>query len=432
VEGTTQQDKGHESEVESRKPYNPEESIIWDIEKESHTAEADQGAPDHSQGSIVVNFSVDNPGRKAHAKQCLLAGDGLATSIKPSGWVPVTQNRITNGDSGDHMSFSSLGPSQSASQICVAEIESERQGLGDASKYFKGLATNHPVKPPEVHDPALLEDVSVQLPHVMDLQASHPPSILCPPRTVPEDCPMTIEPSCDSVEIGGVDCLPAHSTHISKGQSSVSSFEFSVSPYSWRPHTWNVDNGGDFDSSLYHDCAMITDRCYSFETVHAETYEVNKQFGDEEFVLQTPLDTFGSYRTHIHYEALQSEFEEEQGGDFEADEAPLDNRVDNQEESNVLSEVSYDWTSQPSAGILDDHLSEELDIYENSFCSSDFHPESELVVDNLNFYQGRTLLFGLSETYQGKLQVKSSNQLETVEVEVAGRLKQNHWLPQRP
>jgi hypothetical protein len=438
VERTAQQDKGQDSERSevksvqretSRKSYNPEESIIWDIEQGSHNADTDCGALDQRE---ELNFCVDAPDSKAQAKECPLTGDDLATSIKSSGWVPLNQNRIANIDSGDHVSVVSLGPSQSASQIRVLETESRRRNLEYASKYFKHMAAapTHLFEPLEVHIPASLGETLVPPLHAADLQASHPASICHLPEEAPQNCLMIIEPSCNSMDIDGVDHLPACSTPAGKGQSCLSRFDFSLSSYAGLPDTWNIDDLGELNNDLYQGSDVITDPCYVFGTVVAETYDVNKQFGAEEFALETPSDGLGTYRTQLlQYEAMQDEFGEEQGVDSQAGGISLDH-FDNEEESNIRSEGLYIWTDQSSASRVD-HLSEEgPDIYENCFGSSDLDPESDLVM--VNFHQGRALLFGVNQTYQEGLQPKSSNRLLNVEAEVAGSLKQNHWLPQRP
>jgi len=413
-----------------RRPYNPQESIIWDIEKESHNAETDCGASDRP-GSILMNFCIDAPGSKADVKERPLTGDDLATSMKSSGWVPLHQNLTANVHSGDHVSFLSLGPSQSASQICMPEAVSERQNLEYDSKYFQKMAAtpNHISEPPEVHKPASLGETLVPPPHAADLQASHHASICHFPQKAFEHCLVTIEPSCNSMDIGGIDNLPACSTPTGEGQSYLSHFDFSLLSYPAPPDAWKIDDPEVLNGCLYQGSDVITDPCYVSESVLAETYEVNKQLGAGELVLETLSDDLGTYRIPVQYEAMQDEFREEQGVDFQTGGISLDH-FNNQEESDVQSEILYIWAGQSSASIRDDHLSEKgSDIDENCFGSSDFEPESDLLD---NFHQGRALLFGLNQTYQEGLRPKPSNRLLSVEAEVAGGLKQNHWLPQKP
>jgi len=402
----------------SRRPYNPQESIIWDIEKESHNTETDCGASDRP-GSILCVDALDN---KADVKERALTGDDLATSMKSSGWVPLHQNLTANIHSGDHVSFLSLGPSQSASQICRLETESERQNFEHASKYFKQTPAtpNHISEPPEVHNPASLRETLVP-PHAADLQASYPASICHFPQKAFEHCLMTIEPSCNFMDIDGIGNLPTCFTPTGEGQSYLSRFDFSLSSYSGLPDTWSIDDLEELNGYSYQGSEVITDPCYLSETVLAETYEVNKQLGAGKFVLGTLSDDLGTYRIRVQYEAMQDDFREERGVDFQTGRISVDH-FNNQEE--------YIWTGQSSASIRDDHLSEKgSDIHENCFGSSDFEPESDLMD---NFHQGRALLFGLNQTYQEGLQPKPSNRLLSVEGEVAGRLKQNHWLPQKP
>jgi hypothetical protein len=435
VERTTQEDF-ERSEINSvrreasRKPYNPEESIIWDIEQESNNTDTDCGASSHQrQGSILINFCVDAPDSKAQAKECpSVTGDDLATSMKSSGWVPLHQNRTANIDSGDRLSLLSLGPSQSASQIRVPETESGRRNFEYASKYFKQMAAapSHLFEPPEVHNHASLGETSVSSLHTADLQASHPPASICHfPEKAPENCLTTVEFSCNSMDIDGVANLPTCSTPTGKGQSCLSRFDFNLSSCPGLPDTWNIE---DLElNSDYQGCDVIEDPCYVSGTVLAETYEVNKGAG--EFALETPLDGLGTYSTQLQYDAMQDEFGEEQGVDFQIGEISLDH-FDNQEESNIRSEVLYIWSGQSSASCVDQLSEGGSDIYENCFGSSDLDPESDLVMDN--FHQGRTLLLGLNQTYHEGFQAKLSNRLLNVEAEVAGSLKQNHWLPQRP
>jgi len=436
VEGTTQEDS-ERSEVKSvqreasRKPYNPEESIIWDIEQESNNADTDCGASsDQRQGSILMNFCVDAPDSKAQAKECPLTRDDLATSMKSSGWVPLRQNCTANIDSGDRVSLLSLGPSQSASQIRVPETESWRRNFEYASKYFKQMAAapTHLFEPPEVHNHASLGEILVPSLHAVDLQASHPPASICHlPENAPENCLTTVEFSCNSMDIDGADNLPTCSTPTGEGQSYVARFDFNLSSCPGLPDTWNIEDLGELNSDLYQGCDVIKDPCYVSGTVLAETYEVNK--GTGEFAPETPLDRLSTYPTQLQYDAMQDEFGEEQGVDFQTGEISLDH-FDNQEESDIRSEVLYIWSGQSSASRVD-HLSEEgSDIYENCFGPSDLDPESDLIMDN--FHQGRTLLLGLNQTYREGFQAKLSNRLLNVEAEVAGSLKQNHWLPQRP
>lgn len=438
MERSTQQDKGQASEgseVKSvqreteRKSYNPEESIIWDIEQESHNADTDCGASlDQRQGSILIKFCVEGPNSKAQAKECLLTGDDLETSMKPPGWVLLQQNRTANIDFGDHVSLLSLGPSQSASQIRVLETESGRRNFECASKYFEHMAAapTHLLEPAEVHNSASFGKTLVPPLHAADLQASHPASICHFPEKASENCLMTAEPSCNFMDIDGVLHLPSCSTPTGKGQSCLSHFDFSLSSY--HGDTWNIEDLGELNNDLYQGSRLIAGSCYTSGAVLAETYEVNKQFGADEFS-ETPLDGLGTYSTQLQYKAMQDEFGEEQVVDFQAGGISLDH-FDDQEESNIRSEVLYIWTGQSSASHVD-HLSEEgSDIYENRFGSSDIDPESDLAMDN--FHQGRTLLLGLNEAYQEGLQEKLSNRLLNVEAEVAGSLKQNHWLPQRP
>ena len=436
MERTTQEDS-ERSEVNSvqreasRKPYNPEESIIWDIEQESNNADTDCGASHQRQGSILINFSVDAPDSKAQAKECpSVTRDDLATSVKSSGWVPLHQNRTANIDSGDRLSLLSLGPSQSASQIRMPETESRRRNFEYASKYFKQMAAapTHLFEPPEVHNHASLGETLVPSLHAADLQASHLPASTCHfPEKAPENCLTTVEFFCNSMDIDGVANLPPCSTPTGKGQSCLSRFDFNLSSCPGLPDTWNIEDLGELNSDLYQGCDVIEDPCYVSGTVLAGTYEVNK--GTEEFTLEPPLDGLGTYPTQLQYNAMPDEFGEEQGVDFQTGEISLD-PFDNQEESNIWSEVLYIWSGQSLASRVDDPSEEGSDIYENCFGSSDLDPESDLVMDN--FHQGRTLLWGLNQTSQEGFQAKLSNRLLNVEAEVAGSLKQNHWLPQRP
>ena len=439
VERTTQEDS-ERPEVESvqretsRKPYNPKESIIWDIEQESHSAHTDCGdSSDQRQGSILINFCLDASDSKAQAKECPLTGDDLATSMKSSGWGPLHQNCTANIDSGDCVSLLSLGPSQSASQIRMPETDSGRPNFEYASKYFKQMAAapTHLFEPPKVHNRVSLEETLVPPLHTTDLQASHPPGSICHlPEKPPENCLLTAEFSCNSMDIDGVDNLPTCSTP-GKGQSCLSGFDFSLSSCPGLPDTWNIDDLGlgEMDSDLYQGCDEIADPCYVSGTVLAETYEVDKGFGAGEFALEAPLDGLDTYPTQLQYDASQDEFSEEQGVNFQTGEISLDH-FDNQDEFDIRSEVLYIWTGQPSASRVGRLSEEGSDIYENCFGSSDLDLESDLVLDN--FHQGRTLLLGLNQTHQERFQTKLPNRLSNVEVEVAGSLKQNHWLPQRP
>lgn len=111
--------------------YDPANSIVWDIEKESPVEESKK---DGRQGTFAVGYSL--PGDKK------VTGKAIIETSVPVNQFSTPEDRVVEGPSLGTSDIS-LGPSQSASRLEGREPPVQAENSGYFSKYFSMPAIRH-------------------------------------------------------------------------------------------------------------------------------------------------------------------------------------------------------------------------------------------------------------------------------------------------
>jgi len=416
-------------EAPTQAPYNPADSIVWDIEKESCLLGSDNN---DRQGTIVVGLPAK---MQLKEKGAVVACDktGSNSVVDSSG-----RKADEHGYSRDHKSDVSLAPSQSASRIADRVTNAgvpcrKPQSMSFASKYF-AHAERRPSSP---KDESHLSGIPVAVQRVAAEETPGPPirnstgTFLDLPISAPDIADidngnnMIYEPSSPSLygheymvpQLGAPDCeafLGSSCLWLPDDLVPV------AQPYVFDPCFDGQEDYQDIFSSL----ETPTNGCdfYQEHLSRAENqvallgvYPYNP---DHEFLPFCSWDTISR--------------SEEQFYDTGDEPSPplcmLDPYV-------VPSEVQHDEAFNSSASCSDIDQRLPIDPYELltevSTLTDDAHI-GESLLPNLSassvdhFLQGRSLLYGLDVSTGSGLRTVSN-----AEAEVAGLLKQNHWLPHR-
>jgi len=366
--------------------YDPDDSIIWDIERDSYVEESET---DGRQGTILLNFPGDALVRDKVTGQ----GTIVETPVNPEDCV--LENHLSHGASDG------LGPSQSVSQAVGREspVQVEGKNSGCFSKYF-GLPavgyTPHNLTGSDT-DKSLLSPVIAASwdgrPPVQDLNPFSQSSLLfgtCPGRTTFSDFTFLADetlgfyassdnPRAIADDVTGLDNdFPLHAGVFPNSDSPV---EIDMAD-DWDTRSLNCDLNHTLAAPLSTADNIYLDYDYGTNDRHLDRpvcfYELCTEPSDLE--MGTGVSGAGDCPT----------LSDEQHDCYMNDEEAPENRVSPQ--------LTEDLWDSPSGSMVQ--------------------------VDK--FSQGRMMLNGFDHSTSSRFQGISN-----VEAEVARLFKQNHWLPHR-
>lgn len=405
-----------------RSKYNPDDSIIWDIEQSSNLSEARKSS-EHVRGTILVDLPQTINSRLKLASRHVVN----ATVKFPDPLARSLADTVGNCQPDSSGSTLSLGPSQSASQLVVETLPCPNR----SSRYFHSTAKTLPRSPDKISssaDPAVSPPLNVYgaQTSVQGIQPDqhlsgsamgrdfvlfheyYPTACLTEPRLsglgfdgqsqelegYPEIHGEYYWSEIDRAELEVLEnCTYSEYDQCS---SEMIVAEDVLAPISGTPLTsWASD--------------LISQRPWDEHCTHTIGYEV-PQFYD------------GSTGLENVYDALTQEPGSQTPGSLQ----------DQWEQCHLGQPECYTTDSGQNEDLMDmvyDDLSCQDNASESEVSSISCNPddeESELATTK--FYQGRVLLQGLAVFPS---QPRGLNGLVAVEAEVAGLLRRTHWLPQK-
>lgn len=378
------------------------------------------------QGTILVNFpnSVDYP----HAEVDSTGTDAGTTSVTGKKVASTLQD-----NSADHpLSAISLGPSQSASQVGAKEVTSYH-----SSNYFRAAARSSNHIPATAFHPISDPSTKEHLDKHFDATGpflSHTDNGLDTPSThIAKQSSVTSVYAYNAMAIDGFH----HSVLVLDNSVAVpQNYGFGQEPSYWSEVNWDgCDDGclpSTFDISTFSSIGSAVcfgsefgmpglQSCTGGQDDHLEGYPM--AFGHS-CGISSHIGTYDDRPPCFSLPYLEGPYLEDTATDTESVQDPLP--------YNSFSPFCEAFSAEESEACTDlDAISEggkeELESYLECSVHSAFEEDGDNVEAD-NFYQGRTLLYGLNPVFGcGSV----SHGLLRVEAEVAGCLKQNHWLPQK-
>jgi hypothetical protein len=369
------------------------------------------------QGTILVNFpnSVDHP----HVEVDTTGTDAGTTSVKGKKVAITLQDNST-----DHpLSAISLGPSQSASQVGAKEVTSYH-----SSNYFRAAARSSRLIPATaVHplsDPSTEEHLDNHSDAIGAFLSHTDNGLDTPSAHIAKQSSVISVPTYDAMAIDEFH----HSVLVLDNSAAVpQNYGFDEEPSYWSEVNWNrCDDGclpSTFDTSSFSSIgsAVCFGSCTRGQDDHLEGYPMAS---GHSCGISSHLGTYDDRPPCFSPPYLEGPYLEDNATDTESAQDPPP--------PNSFSPFCEAFNAEGSEACIDlDAISEggkeELESYLECSVHSTFEEDGDNA-DADNFYQGRTLLYGLNPVF-GRGSV--SHGLLRVEAEVAGCLKQNHWLPQK-
>ncbi|KAF9482469.1 hypothetical protein BDN70DRAFT_930001 [Pholiota conissans] len=410
-----------------RAPYDPDDSVVWDIEKASNLPSSDE-SDSTKQGSILVAFPqiVNFPQAQAGLE---LGKDNTTKLIQEK----TVGSVLHDNPSGHSVSVLSLGPSQSASQVGAKELTTYH-----SSSYFQVAAQPSVEAPLHPTNCPPAKEYFVQPSDLIGISLSHQEAGLESPSGLVEEQ----ESAISTREHGAM--------AIDMSQDSISDFpNLAAAPQNCgldlEPSYWSeVDWVGYDDRRLTSDIghldfsSMASDICFDPDFGMAGHYSGT---GDGTHSLNGHSASDHLWNTSSNpggYDiprCLSPSYLEDPYYPFIENTVTDSDSVRDTSRPDDLPPLSCEAYNVPeSEAYVDlDAMSDGGREEQESYLASSVYPafredDDNIEADNDNFYQGRALLFGLNPvTGYGSL----SNRLGGVEAEVACLLKQNHWLPQK-
>lgn len=418
----------HTNENQSGRRYNPEDSIIWDIEKDSDAMSKTDS--NDRQGTILIKYSCGlvDPAKQSASKKTV--------SIFSNHTLEFS-NEIIGGSSPPLCAAaksSSLGPSESASQLC-----SNQRTTSDQSRYFRcaepTAASDHRV-------PAIIDSATS-----IALELSAPLYANGFDRLVPMSEQGITEnlDTCNSRDM--VEEHNFQEKFLDNCQAAVrhpdtpSGSLISQTYLSWSLYGIGIDPTGlDFaqccdaveeqmeDSPVLQSCPLAVYDLQDFQIQDT----VLQDNSDNNFFFPPTVDcpwNSGLYCSNGN-PGIASESFDSSGYflDFSGHGSDHDSIVDkghHRLRPNSGDMILANFEEGPCSTFSENI--EHLDEFANAHRSSSPAPDEEYSqIDS--FRQGRALLYGQNLSL-GKF--TKPTQLSSVEAEVAGNLKLDHWLPQR-
>ncbi|KJA29986.1 hypothetical protein HYPSUDRAFT_250083 [Hypholoma sublateritium FD-334 SS-4] len=411
-------------ENEIRPKYNPDDSVIWDIERTSSLC-VSQSSSNHGQGTILVSFPKIIKSKETGVSHGLME---RPTRIPGSSAEPL-KAASSMDILGQLGSTVSLGPSQSASQVVkAAPCPNETSGYFNSAR--KPLDTGKSavsIPPANIVKEMLVESVDPRSLHTVEDTARNAPMAVTAVESVLFDDGYAELPSTGSrAYLSGFDA-----SHLTTRSSRNPELEH-VNSY-WSEIAWGELDTGRADDLFEHDgfstglsdqidfdagdalspileilpvwergleffCEEDYVHCDENRNPGADYMPVEMENLYDFVVPETFVDGLGSPEDQSpSYFFLPAEF----------------SISDKQEDLSVVCENSYRALSDISAADI-------------SYVETD---EGQCSPEADNFYQGRLLLHGFSAILSSAS--PGTNALSATEAEVAGLLKRNHWLPQK-
>ncbi|KAH9482912.1 hypothetical protein JR316_0005012 [Psilocybe cubensis] len=393
----------HSDEDLAGRRYNPDDSIIWDIEKDSDAMESETNSNDR-QGTMLVNYNrhvatatkLKSPKKTAS----YVSRRSLESSDKPTGREIFPMYAAAN-------ELPSLTPSESASQLCF-----NQRTTHDRSKYFQCIE--------KLATPAHISSANTNSMLSVGLEGEE--SGTCNPKDTDGGSPKEI----------------ADDMRIFRTQDASS--DIILSPTYLSRITCEF-GPPEFDLPACCDLKAHTEDFPVFQLSSHGTYDL------QDFQLQNILSEDVIDDTFLHPSL----------GDCLCNpDCLLCSNTNNGKASEAFDAPGYFLSC---ADHIVDHTPDvehlhcrfcadpgnmELENYEEESSASNTHPDDYVNHDHSAgkalcpdkeehqieyFQQGRTLLYG-HELFETRKLPKLS-QLSSVEAEVAGALKLGHWLPHR-
>jgi hypothetical protein len=384
--------------------YDPDDSIVWDIERDSYVEESET---DGRQGTIVVNVLGHASAREID--QPTVAETPVSVDISGN-----PEDRVLE-DHPRHGASDGLGPSQSVSQAVEREAPVQVEGKNSEcfSKYFSFPAvgyTPHKLTGSNTGKSLLSPVIAASWdgrPPIQDLNPfsqSLPLFETCPGRPTFSDFTFLADktlgfhassdiPRAIADDVTGLDNnFPLHAGAFLNSDSPV---EIDIVD-DWDTRSLNCDLNHTFAAPLSTADDLYLDYDYGTNNRHLDrpvcflhTHELCTEMSDLE--MGTGVSGAGDYST----------FSDEQHDCYMNDEEAPDNRV------------------SPQPTVSDDILlvNPPEDLWDS--------PSGSMVqVDK--FSQGRMMLNGFDYSTSSRFQGISN-----IEAEVARLFRENHWLPHR-
>ncbi|KAF5322428.1 hypothetical protein D9619_000428 [Psilocybe cf. subviscida] len=404
--------------------YDPENSIIWDIEKDSHVS-----ASASKIGTILVKVP-HTLGREQ--------ADPQSGIVKSQPTHAASTERLRN-DCTDHAkrqdsrvtldrsSVLSLGPSESASQLGKASARRLQPVFSSTSKYFKPAIT--PREPSPVGD-LLGPSTTIYAPKNERLIA--PPQDVAPADgtgAFRSDLEQTINLDKDRVL----------DWEVQNTQDADHLLSYSDEPCFWSQI--------GHDIGLQYDIPICDDSLSNSNVYPVNDYDVSSDIAS----LQGPdnLDPQLDMGPAIFIDGYEPSFDDDDYGDFLLDDTLLAPGMEltceedytichDQDMGCIPSTQTSEWTDSSTLPIMDEYCVSDIPLGQE-FPEDDTMEEASIVTGGTSsdlsttsaalvaFQQGRDLLRG----FGGLSGDKVSQGLSKTEAEVAVNLRRDHWLPQR-
>lgn len=401
-----------------RPKYNPENSVIWDIEKNSSLS-VSQNSCNHGQGTVLVSFPKS---MKCQEKVAIHGPIERPTRIpgSPAKLLQVAPSMEMPGQLGSTVS---LGPSQSASQVVTAA-----PCPNETSAYFNSARKPSdtgksalPIPPANFVKEILVESVDPRSLHTVEDTAHNDTRVATTVESVLFDEEYAGLPSTESrAYLSGFDA-----SNLTTRSSRNPELEH-VNSY-WSEIAWGELDTGRVDDFFEYDVFSTGFGDYvDFEVGDAlppvleilPVWERGPEFFYEEDYMHCDEHQYpGATHMPVEMETLDDFVvpgsPEEQSTPYFFPPAEFSISDQEVEDPQMVCENS-------------DRVFSEDSLADISCVETD---EEERLPEADNFYQGRILLHGfnalLSRASPG------TNALSAAEAEVAGLLKRNHWLPQK-
>lgn len=393
--------------------YNPEDSVIWDIEKDSSLS-LPRNSSDHGQGTVIVTLP------KSIKVQEKLTSNVLAERLTKSYSSPAEPLQATVGSDtpGQLGSTVSLGPSQSASQVAKAAPCSNKISgyFSSAHKPVDARKSALSVPPAHIVKEIVIESVDPKSFHTVEDTSHSAPkgSTAMEPLLFDEDHDdlLGLLSTDPKAYLSGFDESRQHG-HVSSYWSEISWDELETG----RADDFFEYNG--FQAGLSNHVGFEIEDVPSLETSPSCErspelfYEEDYMHCDEH---QYPEITY--LPVELEDPVVLGAFADVPGFPENPFQPyfflPREIPIDNEEEDPQMAYNNPDPAlSEVSGGDI-------------SCVQTD---QDESIQETDNFYQGRFLLHGFSTPLSRAS--PGINALSAVEAEVAAHLKSNHWLPQK-